>query len=61
MPKIIDDGRYGKKSEYPYYFRYGYKGKLSMESGVFKTKTKAKQIAKEFCKNTSYHYLVKKR
>lgn len=38
MPKTIDDGRYGKKSKYPYYFVYGNKGKLTMESGVFKTK-----------------------
>lgn len=61
MPKTIDDGRYGKKSKYPYYFVYGNKGKLTMESGVFKTKKTAKQTAENFCQNTSYHYIVKKR
>lgn len=61
MSRTVDDGRYGKKSSYPYYFKYGSKGNVGMESGVFKTKKTAKQTAENFCQNTSYHYIVKKR
>jgi len=56
---MAKDGRYGKKSGYPYYFKYG--KNLSMESGTFKTKKSAKEAAEKFTKGTSYKYRVLKR